>query len=237
MERMTVESFLAAPGDFEARQYRILQSLKAYHEEFSHSRLYPPLADLIELYQGMEALVQTREGFDRQTPRRLTGIDLKKRQLLFDSLNTTDPRLEETMDLIAWALPFVQQTIEEGTCIYNFVEERLSIGEVGLLPMYRDEGYWFVPEARNAMLHLVRYQVSLFTSGREQYRTLKTRIVESIEQLLVHRSPESIKLELIDKYHDLPNPATYVCETDLEFPFAETIFPVAKRKLITQIFS
>ncbi len=237
MERMTVEWILAAPGDLEARQYRVLNGLKAYHDEFSHSRLYPPLAELIALYRGLESLLRNKEALQRQAPRRLSGIDLEKRQLLYESLNTSDPRLQETMELVAWALPLVEDAIEEGTTIYNCVEERLSIGGVGILPMYRDEGYWFVPEARHALLHLIRYQVSLFSSGDEQYRTLKTRMVETLEQFLVHRSPESIKLELIDRYRDLPNPATYLCETDLEFPFAETIFPVAKRKFIAQLSS
>ncbi len=237
MERMTVESFLSLPGDFEAKQYRILRFLKAYREEFSHNRLYPHLSDLIELQHGLKALLDSREGIQRQAPRRLTGLDLENRQLLFEPVNPDDPGVARALELITWALPLIIQTLEEGICIYNFVEERLSIEGVGILPMYRDEGYWLVPETKRALLHLIRYRVSLFSSGQDHYRTLKTRLLDTMEQLLVQRSPESIKLELIDRYRDLPNPATYICETDLEFPFAETLFPVAKRKFIAQMFS
>jgi hypothetical protein len=75
----------------------------------------------------------------------------------------------------------------------------------------------------------------LFTETNERYRTLKTRLLESIEQRLVKLAPESIKRQLMEKYHDLPNPATFWCDTDLEFPYSETILPIAKRKLLAQV--
>ena len=44
-------------------------------------------------------------------------------------------------------------------------------------------------------------------------------------------------LELIEANRDLPNPATYLFETDLDFPFNETILPVAKRKFLRGLYS
>jgi hypothetical protein len=79
--------------------------------------------------------------------------------------------------------------------------------------------------------------VSLYSSEHERYRRLKTTHIGEVSQRIVHSTPESIKLNLLALYHDLPNPATYVCETDLDFPYNETILPVAKRKLMAQMFS
>jgi hypothetical protein len=86
-------------------------------------------------------------------------------------------------------------------------------------------------------LQVHRYECSLFLSGNEKYRALKTEFVKSEKQEIIHRTPESIKHELIKERQDLPNPATYICITDLDFPFTETIFPVAKRKLMSLIAS
>jgi hypothetical protein len=44
-----------------------------------------------------------------------------------------------------------------------------------------------------------------------------------------------LKLGLINKFPDLPNPVLYKIETDIDFPFIETVLPVAKRKLIQQL--
>jgi exonuclease V gamma subunit len=48
----------------------------------------------------------------------------------------------------------------------------------------------------------------------------------------VDPSPQAIKLDLVEERRDLPNPATYFFETQLDFPFEETMLPVAKRKLM-----
>ena len=119
--------------------------------------------------------------------------------------------------------------------IYNFVEEHISIEEVGIMPMYREEGYWFVPDAKRSRLNLFRYEVSLFTAVDERFRTLKTRLLESLEEDSIKRPPEDIKLELVHRYRELPNPATYMCESDLDFPYDQTMLPVAKRKLMKHL--
>jgi hypothetical protein len=50
-------------------------------------------------------------------------------------------------------------------------------------------------------------------------------------------SPNAIKLDLINENRHLPNPATYAFNTDLYFPFNETIFPITKRKLLQQLYA
>ena len=77
--------------------------------------------------------------------------------------------------------------------------------------------------------------MSLFSSGKVKYRSLKTEFVKSTKQGEIIRTPEEIKQELIKERKDLPNPATFLLDSDLDFPFAETILPVAKRKMISHI--
>lgn len=52
---------------------------------------------------------------------------------------------------------------------------------------------------------------------------------------MIRRLPEKIKEELIKERNDLQNPATFFLDTELDFPFTETIMPVAKRKMISHI--
>jgi hypothetical protein len=237
VNRLTVNSFIVGNRDFETQQYLVLDSLKGYYDDYAHNRLYPSLAELIELCGVLETLVQKKGDIESHLPQQLQQLDLVNQKLVYAPLEGNDADFERAVDLIIWALPHLKKAINEGTDIYNFVDEHLVIEEVGILPVYRDEGYWFVPDARASRLHLFRFEVSLFTSAHEQYRTLKTRLLESIEEIRVRHSPESLKLGLIEKYRDLPNPATFICNTDLDFPYAETLLPVAKRKLMKQLCS
>ena len=237
MEKLTLDTFVGGDQDREKKQYLVLHGLKQYREEFSHNRLYPSLAELIRLYEMLKGLVQEKSDFDSLLPQRIKEVDIENRRVVFESNGEEDPALHRALALIDWALPLIKDAIDEGVNIYNFVDEHIVIEEVGLLPVHKEAGYWFVPDVKGARLHLLRFEVTLFSSASERFPTLKTRLIESIEQVLIRKSPEIIKLGLIEKYHDLPNPATYMCDTDLDFPFAETFLPVAKRKLMGRLFS
>jgi hypothetical protein len=65
---------------------------------------------------------------------------------------------------------------------------------------------------------------------------MKTAFLKALEQGMAYLSPNAIKLDLISENKELPNPATYAFNTDLHFPFRETIFPVTKRKLLRQLY-
>lgn len=237
MHRLSLETFLAAGPDHESNQYRILQGLKCATSEFVHNRLYPALSELADLLQSLKALVQQSSSLEQHLPRQLTGIDLEEQTLSYQPHPLAGSDFSRVLDLIRWAIPRVESALEEGMRIYDFVEENLAIEEVGIIPMYKDEGYYFVPENQEEILHLLRYETSLYTSGTERFRGLKTSLVDSVPRAGIARSPESIKLALIEQNRDLPNPATFLCETSLDFPFRETILPVAKRKLLSRVFS
>ncbi len=235
MNSLRVESFFIGSRDVERKQYEVLQGLKSYTDEFHHNRLYPALSELIELYNALQDFLQKKNDF--KLPQNLKDVDLENKHLVFESPDQANDEIERAVDLIAWAIPMVARGIDEGKEVYNFVEEHIAIEEVGIMPMYKEEGYWFVPDHTVSVLHLLRYKVSLFSSTSERFRTLQTQVLESIARSFITQTPESLKLDLIERYQDLPNPATYACETDLEFPFAATILPVAKRKLMSHLFS
>lgn len=236
MAKLSLNTFLTGTGDIEATQYRVQEGLKAYYSEFSRNKLYPSLAELVDLHRALVEIINSMSDIQGHLPHELKEVDLHEGKLVYETSGMTDDDIARAADLIVWALPKIQAAIDEGVNIYNFVDEHMQIENVGILPMYRDEGYWFVPEHRLALLHLLRYELSLFSSANERYRRLKTVNIGEIEQKHLLRSPEAIKLQLIEQYRDLPNPATYVCETDLDFPYSETILPIAKRKLMAQVY-
>jgi hypothetical protein len=237
MRHLTLDLFLKAGSDAETNQLQIMACLHSYRHEFSANRLYPALGELIGLATTIEEILRHHAGLQQQLPHELKSIDFAKRRLVFEAIEFDTPKFQRVIELMEWALPRIRSVIEEGARIYDFVDENLRVEEVGLLPMYRDEGYCFVPEHRACLLHLLRYEVSLFSSAQERFRTIKTRVLRSVRQHLVHASPESIKLQLVEEHQDLPNPATFHFETDLNFPFTETILPVAKRKLMARVFA
>lgn len=233
--KLCMNTFLTGSHDYETQQYHVMDGLKHCYNEFSHNKLYPSLVELVDLRAMLINIINNMNDIQDHFPQQLTEVDLEKGKLVYEQLNASDADLERAAELIGWALPKIQQAIDEGVDIYNFVDDHIAIQQVGIIPMYRKQGYWFVPEHRARLLHLLRYEVSLFTSANERYRRLKTSHIGEVSQRLVQSTPESIKLNLMWANQELPNPATYCVETDLDFPYTETILPVAKRKLMTQV--
>lgn len=228
MATLSLELFTQPFDDMERRQYEARAAIAAAIAQFRHNQLYPALAELIELYSALELILRQREQV--QASEQLRALPAPE----VPSTELTQPPtlLEQIFALIEWALPLLRQAIEEGTTLYDFVEENITITSVGLVPMYSREGYVLIPEHRTCTLHVLRYTASQLVEHGNRYRALRTCEVLTVQYRHVWYAPEIVKHQLIDQYPDLPNPATFSCETDLDFPYAESILPVAKRKLM-----
>lgn len=233
--RLSLDLFTKVQDDYEKRQYIILAELKKISNEFQYYKVYPHLSMLVELYRTIKDVKNRLSDLRGKFPKRIGKIDWVNKTIEHEVVFVDGTDLSAVEDLIIWALPNIERVIEEGIAIYEFVENELSVEHVGILPNYRDEGYLFVPDNRYKKLNLFRFEMSIFQSSEDPYRTLKTTYLRSINQGGAQLAPGSIKLQLIREEKEMPNPATYAVETQLDFPFDQTIMPVAKRKLIQAI--
>jgi hypothetical protein len=237
MNTLYLSMFTQGTSDIESSQYNILAGIRNVANEFHHNRLYPSLAELVELTSVLETIQANREQYKTMLPRKLTGVDFENKTLTFDAVPGDAEAVERMFELVRWALPSLKELTEEGVAMFDFVSQNMNIEVVGIIPLYRDEGYAMIPDLKSDLYRIIRYELTLFTSESENYRALKTLEVESRAVGLVIEAPESVKLDLVQKHIDLPNPATFLVETDLDFPFDETVFPVAKRKLMKHLIS
>ncbi len=237
MEGLKLETFLSADKDWEMNQYRVLGGIKEYHTELTKKRVYPALAELIHLASILENIIDNKSKLKESFPKQIKDFDIKNQKVTFETFGRFTPDVEFLFELIEWAFPLIRSEIEEAIVLYDFVEKNIEIDHVGIVPLNKDEGYFLVNDNKSAKIQIHRFESSIFSSDTEKYRSLKTKLIQEIKKALIERSPESIKLDLIKQYTDLPNPATFICDTDLDFPFNETIFPIAKRKLMAMVAS
>lgn len=234
---LSLDLFTKVQDDYEKRQYIILAELKKISSQFQFYKIYPHLGSLVELRRTLREVIERLSDLRNKFPKRIGKIDWVNRTIEHDVVFVDGTDLSAVEELITWALPKIEQVIQEGAAIHEFVEQDLSVEHVGILPNYREEGYFFLPDNRKNKLNLFRFEISIFQSSDDQYRTLKTRFLKALEQGRAELSPGSIKLELIRQEKELPNPATYAFNTKLDFSFRQTILPVAKRKLMQTICS
>lgn len=235
--RLSLNLFTKVKDDTEKRQYLIRAELQKISSEFKYNKIYPHLSKLIALRRTLSDILNRLADLRSKFPKRIGRIDWVNRTIEHDVVFVDGTDLKAVESLITWALPHIEKVIREGTVIHEFVENELLVSHVGIVPNYRDEGYFFVPDNRRRTLNLFRFEVSIFKSAEDQYRSLKTRFLKEIDQGKALLSPGAIKLDLIREEKELPNPATFSFDTELDFSFSHTILPVAKRKLMQTIYN
>jgi hypothetical protein len=220
--------------DFELKKYTLLAYLQEVNKYFGENKLYPQLGDIIFHYNNLVAFRENKKYLQEQFPKKLTMIQMEKLQMLYEQMIEDDGLMQELEEIINYSAGKIKNTISNGTEIYEFVETKLNIFPVGIVPLENTEGYFFLSEASCNRTRVYQYSLSIFTKQDEKYRSIKTEYIDNWDRTLAN-TYESIKADLIRRKKDLPNPAVYCIETGLTFPIDETLLPVAKRSLVRYI--
>jgi hypothetical protein len=234
MEKLSKDWLTQGLIDFEYKKYVLLAYLQTVKQSFGKVELYPFLADLVLHYRNLVAVKENKTLFRESFPKELSLEEIRKLELRYRELVEDDKIMDELESIIDFAIPKIKDSLQEGTVIYEYVESNLEISPVGVTPLYANEGYLFVTQPPEKETNVYRYQVSIFEDSKEQLRSLNTHFVESVDKNLVN-TYERIKLDLIKKYKDLPNPAAFLMLSKLKVPFTETLMPVAKRLFVKHI--
>jgi len=220
--------------DFELKKYTLLAYLQEINRNFQENKLYPQLADVIFHYNNLVAFRENKKYLQEQFPKKLTGLQMEKIQVLYEQLIQDDELMRELEDIIEYSTGHMKAAITNGTEIYEFVEDKISIHPVGIMPVHSKEGYFLLSDGSENTTRAYSYYLSFFEKHDEKYRSMRTEYISSWKRSFSN-TYEQIKSELLNLKPDLPNPAVYAIETHLKFPLDETLLPVAKRSLVRYI--
>jgi hypothetical protein len=220
--------------DFEYKKYVLLAYLQTVKMSFDKVQLYPFLADLVFHYRNLMAVKDNHALIREQFPKEISLEEFKKLELNYRKMVEDDSIMSELESIIEFAIPQIKDSLQEGSVIYEYVESKCEISPIGVTPLYANEGYLFVTQPPENETSVFRYQVSIFEDSQEQLRSLNTQFIDRVEKNLV-QTYERIKLDLVRRYKDMPNPATYLIISKMKFPFTETLMPVAKRLFVKHL--
>ena len=220
--------------DFELKKYTLLAYLQEINKGYKENKLYPHLADIIFHYNNIITFRDNKKLLQDQFVKKLTGIQIEKLQLLYQQVIEDDSLMQELEDIILFAAARMKETISDGAEIYEFVEEKINITPIGLVPLENNEGYFFLNAGNENMTRVYQYSISIFETHLEQFRTIHTHYIDNWYKSIAN-TYETIKSDLLKHKRDLPNPAVFALETPLKFPLEETLLPIAKRCLVKYI--
>lgn len=234
MEKLSKDWLTQGLIDFEYKKYLLLAYLQTVKKSFSKVELYPFMADLVFHYRNLIAVKENKALIRESFPKEISQEELKKLELSYRELVEDDAIMSQLESIIEFAIPQIKDSLQEGSVIYEYVESQCEISPVGVTPLYANEGYLFVTQPPEKETKVYRYQVSIFEDSKEQFRSLNTQFIEDVDKHPLD-TYERIKLDLIRRYKDLPNPAAFLVLSKMRFPLMETLMPVAKRLFVKRI--
>ncbi|MEN9521904.1 MAG: hypothetical protein RL065_281 [Bacteroidota bacterium] len=221
--------------DFEYKKYLLLAYLRDIDASFKDEKLYPQFAELIQHHRNLVHLKYELEKIETSFQKELKEMDLQHVKLIFEKLKA-DNVVDEIQSIIDYSLPEMETEIKKGAEIYDEVEHKLHVFSLGLIPLYKDDGYFIISDFVRKNILIYEYQFSLITNKFEQFRTVKTNYLKSYK-LNISNTYEKIKYDLIRFNSNNSTPATFVVEFKENIPYRETLLPIAKRSLVQFISS
>lgn len=219
--------------DFELQKYKLLAYLQEVNKYFTQTKLYPQLADMVFHYNNLISLRDNKKFIQNSFPKQLTAIDLQKLELTYEAMLQDDEVMQELERIIHYATIQLKTTIEDGAGIYDAVERQLIIEPVGIIPLYKDEGYLLLQYGDYSEVRAYAYTITLF-EGDTRYKGIRMEYIDSFNKSIAN-TYEQIKLDIIRSIRTLPNPAVFCMVSPLVVPLDETLLPIAKRVLAREL--
>ena len=217
--------------DFEYKKYLLLGYLNSVRDDFNAHKLYPPLSELYGHYQSLVSIRKNKQFLKESFPKEIIAADPDKAEFMYRELIEDDKLMNEIEEILAFAIPEMGKGLNVGREIYENVEQSLQIEPIGLEPLYTDAGYILLNQPPDKETHVYQYDITIFHHADEKYRGIHTKKIDSFTQS-ISNTVNSMKLGLIRKYPELPNPATYLIQTKIGYPEKETVMPVAQLALV-----
>lgn len=236
MEKLNKDWITNGLIDFEYKKYILLAYLQHVKGNFDEVKLYPALSDLLERYQEALTFQKRKNLMKSGFPKEISRIDLEKIKVLYQEMIEDSDLMNQLEEIVEYALLKMNDTLLLGKEIYEQVEAKLKIEPIGIMPLYVDEGYLLIELGNSKQTDVYQYRVAKFSYSGEGYTSIYLDFLESIRRG-IGDTFEGIKLQLIRAYKTLPNPATFLINSEEQFPIKETLMPITKRLVLQTVSS
>ncbi len=217
--------------DKELNEYKVLNFLKNCRANFNKNCLYPDLTELRIISTKLKSILNQKSLHNHSK-----YYLLKKNNGSDSCISLENKDYENLTEIVKSYLSYLNEVIEEGFIIHDFVFNNIEVNMIGGLPEYIDEGYLLIPDAKKNKHSVYQYVSSLNLTSPIPLRSINTRYLKSIPNCEVSLTSKKFRRELVLQLDSYIDPAIFVCMTNLSFDIPHTILPIAKKKLLDLIY-
>lgn len=235
MTTLDVKKLTSCGSDWEANQYTLLSRVKVWTDQIRKNKLFPALNESILLNMNFEEILkenlESKWWFDSEIKARR----FNERITVYEKAHQIGFQLDKLLEFVEWALYLNRPVLAEGEILRNFTKENISARKITNCKNYLGQGYFTLPENKKEKLNIYYYEVNWNWNNNEVIHTMETELIRSIPFEAINTSVDKLLHDFINNYQQLYNPVAFIFETDLDFPYEETMLPIAQENLLEEI--
>lgn len=231
MENLSLNWITEKNTDFEYKKYSLLAYLENVKAKLQANILYPTVTQLTHNLQMLINLKNTFLNLDLALSKEVKNIDLQSYKINYQSFILGDKLSTDLLSIIDYSIIEINPVVQYANHLVHENLSKIKIDTVGLNPLNKHEGYLFFNNGNPNDILIYYYQLSLYDQSNADTSCIKTQFIDYYKQSIT-MTIDNMKLDLIKKYKEIPNPATYLFSSSQYLPLEYTFIPLANKKLI-----
>lgn len=232
---LDITKITSCGSDWETNHYTFLKTLKSWQSDLRKNKIYPTLEYLYQLqnkfYDLLNENIESKGWLDRE----VRGALVNDQLVVLEKAHQISSQLEKLIDFVKWALDVNNDLLEEAEIIKQFVYDGIDILPLGDTDKYRGKGYIIVPDNKKRVHKIYLYELSISWTVDEPVEYLDLELLRSIPFDIIESGTEELIIQFIKYNQLLYDPMVYICKTEIDFPFNETVLPIVENKLLEAI--
>ncbi len=231
MENLSLNWITEKNTDFEYKKYSLLAYLENVKAKLQANILYPTVTQLTHNLQMLINLKNTFLNLDLALSKEVKNIDLQNYKINYQSFILGDKLSIDLLSIIDYSIIEINPVVQYANHLVHENLSKIKIDTVGINPLNKHEGYLFFNNGKPNDILIYYYQLSLYDQSNADTSCIKTQFIDYYKQSIT-MTIDNMKLDLIKKYKEIPNPATYLFSSSQYLPLEYTFIPLANKKLI-----
>lgn len=232
---LDISKITSCGSDWETNRYTFLQTMKSWQNEIRHNRLFPAIDFAWQLQNKFNDILSENIESKYWLEREVKGAFIDDRLVILEKAHQISFQLDRLIDFVKWGLNENIDLLNEAEIVREFVYENIQVLPCCNTDKYRGKGYILIPDNKIKVYKIYLYELSINWSVDDPVEYLDLDLLRSMPFDLVQDSPYDLMNEFIEHTQNLYDPMVYICETEIDFPFNETLLPIIKTKLLESV--
>jgi len=232
---LDISKITSCGSDWETNYYTFLKTLQSWKTELYKNKLHPVLDYSIQLQEKFKDILNENIESKGWLDREVRGAFINDQLVVLEKAHQISSQLEKLISFVKWAIEVNNDFLYEAYILKQFVYDGIDVLPISETDKYRGKGYLIVPDNKKRVYKIYLYELSITWTVDEPVEYLDLDMLRSIPFDLVEESPEKLMNQFIKSNQLIYDPMIYICKTDLDFPFNETILPIVETKLLEAI--